>query len=508
MSQQVRRTQRAPLSCIECYSRKLKCSKEIPCHRCISRGRAAECRREAVSVRGQIVVARGPQARPSYESLAEENAQLRAQLARLTSPETTKRIKHSKVGDTLESYEEQLFRAVNRSSQARTVSDEAHIAWPLKVCSDFILDHATFWTNWMHFTVFAPIFRREHEEFWSRFSRSSSLTGEDPLWLAVYFSILASALLFMNDIEFRQCTIPQWSHSALLRNWYDSALFFLDAADFLQRCDVAVIRATAIVGLVAINLGDSVRHENLRACALRVGQQLNLGWDHLNLDETLLQQEERRRLWWEIIICEWLTSPAKSTAASIASSDFNCALPLAIDDDQLLLGVNPDLSSSDVIPCQVQYHIIMARIAIVYNKLTSKLCACDWSDTDIGKIVNTADNDLAAIVDELPPHLQNDESTTPETRQRHAKFPWISWQITGLTLVLLYHRVCINRVLQQHHSEGSVYYARARSISISSASGMIRAAHSMQPDKSRLRSWSVFIPTYCSTSHCTHSLCD
>jgi Fungal specific transcription factor domain/Fungal Zn(2)-Cys(6) binuclear cluster domain len=489
MSQEVRRTQRAPLSCMECYSRKLKCSKEIPCRRCISRGRAADCTRETVSVRGQIVVAQRPQANPSYETLAEENARLRAQLAQLTSQEATKRAKNGEVGDALEYYERQLFRAVTRSPQVRTVSDDAHIAWPLKACSDYILDHAACWTNWMHFTVFAPTFRREHEEFWSRFSRTHSLIGEDPLWLAVYFSILASALLFMNDIEFRQCTIPQYSYSALLRNWYDSALYLLDAADFLQRCDVAVIRATSIVGLVAINLGDSVRHENLRACALRVGQRLNLGRDHLNLGETLLQQEERRRLWWEIVICEWLSSPGKLPC--IVNPGFDCALPLAIDDHQLLLCVVPDTQSSDNVPFQVQYHIIMARIASVYNELRSKLCARDWSDTDIAEIVNAADNDLAAIVDELPPHLQNDESPTPETRERDSKFPWITWQRTSLTLVLLYHRVCINRVLQQHHTEGSVYYARARSISISSASGIIRAAHSMQPDKSRLRSWSV-----------------
>lgn len=41
-------SQRAPTSCQQCSRRKVKCSKEIPCSSCVSRGLALECRRESV----------------------------------------------------------------------------------------------------------------------------------------------------------------------------------------------------------------------------------------------------------------------------------------------------------------------------------------------------------------------------------------------------------------------------------------------------------------------------
>jgi hypothetical protein len=44
----MRVTQRAPQSCVQCTSRKLRCSKQIPCKNCMDRGTAEQCHREAV----------------------------------------------------------------------------------------------------------------------------------------------------------------------------------------------------------------------------------------------------------------------------------------------------------------------------------------------------------------------------------------------------------------------------------------------------------------------------
>jgi len=44
----MRHTQRAPRSCKECSSRKIKCDKGIPCKPCTKRGQAARCTREVV----------------------------------------------------------------------------------------------------------------------------------------------------------------------------------------------------------------------------------------------------------------------------------------------------------------------------------------------------------------------------------------------------------------------------------------------------------------------------
>ncbi|PVH68387.1 hypothetical protein DL98DRAFT_522795 [Cadophora sp. DSE1049] len=487
MAESIRRTQRAPLSCTSCYSRKVKCSKDVPCRQCISRGVAAQCRRESVRVQGQIYTAETPRTNPSYESLVEENARLSALVSTFSASKGFGRGVPRDVGDAVVQYEKRLFTAIARVQQPRTVSQHSHITWPSKECSDSILDHAALWTNWMHFAVYAPHFRQEHDLFWSRFSITSLLENEDPLWLAVYFSILAATLLFMNEQDLQRCGASLSSRTTLLRNWYDSALHFLDVADFLRRNNIAVIRVAAILGVVAVNVGDSVRQEKLWACAIRTGQQLNLGWDQMNAGETVVEQETRRRLWWELVICDWLSSPTKTPY--IADVDFDCALPMDADDLRLLGSASLIEPDSEQRPRPIQYHIAMAKISIVFNNVRSKLYARRWAGFEVAEMVIIADNELAAVINDLPPHLQNDEVTTTFTAERDAQLPWIRWQKAALTMVLLYHRMCVNRTLQQHYTEGSLNYARARSICLSSAKGIIQAAHQVPGDISRLRSW-------------------
>lgn len=372
-------------------------------------------------MRGHVYTTETPRANPSYQCLLEENARLSTLVSSFNSVKSFDQDSQREFGDDVEQFETRLFTTVAKSQQARTVSQHAQIAWPSKECSGYVLNHAALWTDWMHFAAFAPHIRQEHELFWSRLSISSSLEDEDPLWLAVYFSILSSALLFMNEAEFQQCAPSLHSRTALLRNWYDSALYFLDVGDFLGRCDVAVVRVAAILGLVAVNLGDSVRHENLWACAIRIGQQLNLGWDQLNSGETPIEQETRRRLWWELVLREWLSSPARLPC--IANVDFHCALPVDIDDLQLLGCADAAKAASEQSPRPIQYHIAMAKISITFNNVRSRLHTRRWSGSEIAVMVIESDNELATVIDGLPPHLQNDERRTDSTLERDALFP-------------------------------------------------------------------------------------
>jgi hypothetical protein len=56
-------------------------------------------------------------------------------------------------------------------------------------------------------------------------------------------------------------------------------------------------------------------------------------------------------------------------------------------------------------------------------------------------------------------------------------------------VVLLYYRLAINRILQTYWLEGSTNFARARSVCLSSAIGVIRSATSGDVTFRRLRSW-------------------
>ncbi|KAF2710051.1 hypothetical protein K504DRAFT_476151 [Pleomassaria siparia CBS 279.74] len=133
----------------------------------------------------------------------------------------------------------------------------------------------------------------------------------------------------------------------------------------------------------------------------------------------------------------------------------------------------------------------MARIATIYYQLHSKLRLRPWSPSEVAEFVFHADDQLAALIEQLPPHLQNDADVADlfQHQEKQRQWPWIATQRTSLVMVLLYYRLAINRILQAYWLEGSTNYARARSICLSSAIGVINSAVSGHSSFTRLRSW-------------------
>ena len=50
----IRTTQRVPLACVNCATRRIKCNKKVPCDQCIKRKIDDLCGRETVIVKGQL----------------------------------------------------------------------------------------------------------------------------------------------------------------------------------------------------------------------------------------------------------------------------------------------------------------------------------------------------------------------------------------------------------------------------------------------------------------------
>ncbi|KAF1923823.1 uncharacterized protein M421DRAFT_74518, partial [Didymella exigua CBS 183.55] len=293
-----RSTQRAPMSCTLCASRKVKCSKTIPCQACLSRGTAADCKREVVMVRGRVRTADVPGSSASIAELLLENARLSDLVERSADTESS----NAPALDLTEYHEKRLHAAVGQVYRPRTVASSLDIALPTRHCSRVFVEFAEMWTSWVHFGCFFPNFRKEHDQFWMQ---DGNLPAWDPLWLALYFAVLASALVFMSDDDFAQSEAPLASRSQLTWNWYSAALFYMDQGDFSQKLQIHVVQAIAVLGNVASTIGETHRHLSLWAVAIRVAQQLNLGCDEMNLSENIVQQESRRRLWWTLVICEW-----------------------------------------------------------------------------------------------------------------------------------------------------------------------------------------------------------
>ncbi|KAI0144830.1 fungal-specific transcription factor domain-containing protein [Pestalotiopsis sp. NC0098] len=429
----IRSTQRAPKSCTACYAKKIKCSKELPCRQCVRRGVPTECRREVVRVKGRIQTVGASQSSPSYADILQENLRLGALLAGHTlAPGTESTVRLPSLADKTEWYENQLF-----------------------------------------------------DDFWSLQSGAEPLEHAKPLWLAVYFSILASTLLFMSDEVIATIpALPGKPHD-LLRNWYNAALYFLDRGDFTQRPHINTVQAIVILGMLFTNMGDISRQKILWSVAIRVAQQLKLGNDSAHEHESFFDQQVRRRLWWTIVICEWLPIPFHTPF--INDVDFDCQLPEDVDDEELSSPSSHRLSRSK--PRPVQYHIIMARLARIYYSFRYKLRVRTWSADEITNIVLAADDELANLVGELPPFLQSDQQSTNTIDDCASRQPWMLWQSQSLAMVFLYYRIAINRVLQQHWLQGSPNQARVRAICLSSAQAIVRAIVNGKLDTSKFRSW-------------------
>ncbi|CAI6338070.1 unnamed protein product [Periconia digitata] len=472
-----RPTQRAPLSCTSCASRKVKCSKTIPCRACISRGTAATCKREVVVVRGRVRTADASGSSPSVAELLLENARL----AEIVSRSHGTDVSNAPAVDLTEFYERRLYEELGRVREPRTVASLADVALPTEQCSNFFVEFADKWTSWVHFAFFFPDFRDEHDRFWKQ---GASFYTYDPLWLSIYFGALASALGFMSDEDFVQSGAPLDSRTDLARNWFHAALFYLDRGDFLQVSHVNIVRSIVVMGNVASTIGETHRHANLWALAVRIAQQLNLGSDKMNPEESVVQRESRRRLWWTLVICEWLMIPLRTPC--ITNVDFTCELPAELNDTEL---IDHNYVSQST-PRPVQYHIFMARIAAIYHQFHAKIRLRRWSPSGVADFVIQADDELAAIIEQLPRHLRHDEVVPNEEQiTLESQFPWIATQRTSLAMVLLYYRLAINRILQGYWLEGSTNFARARSVCLFSAIHIIRSADSGAETFNRLRSW-------------------
>jgi hypothetical protein len=431
-------------------------------------------------VRGRVRTANVPGSSPSVADLLLENARLSALVAGSAGLEKS----DTPAVDLTEYYERHLHAAVGEIRQTRTVTTPLDIAIPTTLCSQVFVDFADVWTSWVHFACFFPAFREDHERFWVDGGLSST---SDPMWLSLYFAVLASALVVMSDEDFVHSGAPRESRRDLIWNWYSASLFYLDQSDFLQKSDIRAVQAIVVLGNVASTIGDTHRHASLWAVALRVSQTLNIGCDDMHLAEPLVQQETRRRLWWTLVICEWLAIPRRTPFTS--DLHFSCRLPLAIKDAELISTECGVAKTSVQEPCPVQYHIAMAEIARIYHHLHAKLRLRRWSPMDIARFVIQADDQLAGVIEHLPKHLQRDDDASVEDHELEQRLPWMATQRTSLVIVLLYYRLAINRTLQACWLEGSTNFARARSICLSSAVGLIHSATISQAQFSRLRSW-------------------
>ncbi|KAL4876920.1 hypothetical protein BJY04DRAFT_222596 [Aspergillus karnatakaensis] len=485
MAQSLRATQRAPRSCRACSSRKVKCDKAVPCSTCIKRGEADSCTREVVIVRGEVTMWNDAPHKPTYEELMRENQRLRQDVEGSRSPEAAavwpRRAPH--VDQYEEGLERRLWDSLSVASALvrPTVAAWEDIVLPTSEISNQLIAYDKTWNIWVHYAVEYPKFQEECELFINAVDQGTPLETTDPSWMAVYFAVLSAALLMIGDDEGGQTGLPHdFDHRKASRNWYDASIFCLYRADFLRIPHIRTIQAVAVLGMCFNNWGDTELGQHMWDCALRVGQRIGLNTPFSHVAGPFLSAETQHRLWWTLVICDWLNTPYGPTIHDV---DFIVPLPSA---------TFPDLEEEKDTYHRAHYHIFMARSATVVYRFRAGLRSGVKSLDEIVKLVRIADEDLAAIIGSLPPHLQPDADIENEDLRRlELAQPWIRWQRHDITLVLLHFRLRIHRTLQTQWLLDPATYNWARTVSLQSAMSIIWINRNWDQPASMRKQWAL-----------------
>ncbi|KAH8678558.1 hypothetical protein BX600DRAFT_452219 [Xylariales sp. PMI_506] len=434
----MRLTQRAPRSCLQCARRKVKCDRRMPCSTCIKRGEASSCAREKVFLSAASQSAQSLEEIQDYETLRAENFRLRAAL--LAKSKSTNHDMSIMLPDTTaHNHVMELFAALETTSLPSSVKSTCDVIFPSRELSDCLMHYAAVELGWRHFALYFPKFILEYHDFLGQCKTPEDMVEFDPSWLAVYFSLLASAFYFKGSKVSSPITGMKSTNIDYLQLWFDAALFFLNKSDYVRNPNVHIAQAIVILRDVFHVVGQPTCFSILWPVAVRTAQALGIHQELELSKRDPLDAEICRRLWWGLVIGDWLSySPSRC----IRMADFNVDMPAVLDDDELA-GIHfPD--RTDEYPRAIHYHLFLVRGAIVIYDFQQMLDLATWTTSDVVSITERLDEKMAKLISDLPPWLRADTDIESFSA---TKFPWLSQMRTDLCYTLLTGRAEVNSTL-------------------------------------------------------------
>ncbi|KAJ5801385.1 transcriptional regulator family: Fungal Specific TF, partial [Penicillium psychrosexuale] len=260
--------------------------------------------------------------------------------------------------------------------------------------------------------------------------------------------------------------------SELVQNWYGAALFFLNEAEFLRNPNFKTVQSIAILLGLAKNVGDFDLQPVLHATGIKIGQILGIDQEPPMISDDPVMQEISRRVWWTLVICEWLSIPARPPC--IHQADFNVRLPLVLSDEELTTGLINEPNMATEMPRPVDYHNAMIFLAKSNYHFQIQMRAIENLDEDnlLEDLVLTTDEALANIISQLPSHLLEISGGLAKDREQYP--PWV------------------NRVLQHRWASSSdVLLARSKAICLDSANTIVSMVKQHKVVLARHRPWAT-----------------
>lgn len=208
------------------------------------------------------------------------------------------------------------------------VNDPLYMLLPSRRASTCIVTYSLQTLGWIHCAVRADQFLGEHEKFWDSIESGHTVEAGSRPWIALYFSLLAVGLLYMQPdhiphaAELPHSMIPGSNNNTdnstgVARMWYEAALKELERSGFLKQASLTSIQALVVLTLCNSNFGEHQQELLLMGLAINMARCLNmhrLGSEATYSRETfsstpewstVAERELGRRLWWTLVVCDW-----------------------------------------------------------------------------------------------------------------------------------------------------------------------------------------------------------
>ncbi|EGV60141.1 hypothetical protein CANTEDRAFT_136642 [Yamadazyma tenuis ATCC 10573] len=359
----VRITKRVPKSCEDCYRRRVKCNKQIPCDVCLRRGTQDTCRREKVMVNGRVFNETSTEYTKALELknrlLQKENNYLKAKMEELqnTSSNSTTNVADSETQKVSEYVHfgktASLLNLVSQASSKIDYTYDDYDRLSVVLTYEVSLELIRFNFDSLYFfhaVVIPEIFLKEHEQFFTtdgqHINNQISKTRDEYLWLSVYYALISNSFFLLDSHHMKQLHIDE-THANRLGTiaWYAS-IESLNRGQYLQFPDVRSLQTFGILATCLRFFGLHTQNTLLKIM-IYIARSLNL--DKLvkpNKDLNLLNFELSCRIWWLLVVVDWFEDTWNNRSSEI--NDFTTPRPRNISDFNLINSIESE--STEFLP--------------------------------------------------------------------------------------------------------------------------------------------------------------
>lgn len=359
----IRIAKRIPKSCYDCYRRRVKCDKKVPCNVCIKRGMADTCKKEKVIVNGKIYNGEEDSGRiktinDELERLKRENDYLKAQLYMDQKEEADeKEAEEEEEAIPAHSNEYGYFNATvslitkyqlpKHNKVQYTFEDFRNLGNFLTFeISQQLVDFNLREIRFFHCVILPQIFKEEHD----RFFKSNNIivddtfdkTRDDYLWLAIYYAIIGNSFLILDADIIKELNVSEAQAANFGKTSMYACLECLNRGQYLQYPNIRSLQTFGILLTSASFFGTHLQN-SLFSTMLYIARHLNLDKLTSPTEELdLLNFELSCRVWWLLVVVNWFEDSPDSRIGEIKLNSFTTPKPRNISDFNLIHGIEQE----------------------------------------------------------------------------------------------------------------------------------------------------------------------